>query len=102
MTTVIIRGSGGMASAVAAAFAGAGFGAGTIVARNGAAGRALADRVGWDHAPEVGARRAPILVNVTPIGMAGAPEESEQAFDDDAWAPRMWCSTWWRCPRKPR
>lgn len=81
---VIIRGSGGMASAVAAAFAGAGFGAGTIVARNGAAGRALADRVGWDHAPEVGARRAPILVNVTPIGMAGAPEESEQAFDDDA------------------
>lgn len=81
---VIIRGSGGMASAVAAAFAGAGFGAGTIVARNGAAGRALADRVGWDHAPEVGARRAPILVNVTPIGMAGAPEESERAFDDDA------------------
>ncbi len=81
---VIIRGSGGMASAVAAAFAGAGFGAGTIVARNRAAGRALADRVGWDHAPEVGARRAPILVNVTPIGMAGAPEESEQAFDDDA------------------
>lgn len=81
---VIIRGSGGMASAVAAAFAGAGFGAGTIVARNGAAGRALADRVGWDHAPEVGARRAPILVNVTPIGMAGAPQESERAFDDDA------------------
>ncbi|WP_395310158.1 shikimate 5-dehydrogenase [Mycobacterium sp. AMU20-3851] len=81
---VIIRGSGGMANAVAAAFAGAGFGGGTIVARNGSTGRALADRVGWDYAPEVGARRAPILVNVTPIGMAGAPQESEQSFDDDA------------------
>ena len=26
---------------------------------------------------------APLLVNVTPIGMAGAAEETQQAFDDD-------------------
>ncbi|MGW0159346.1 shikimate 5-dehydrogenase [Mycobacterium sp. NPDC003323] len=81
---VLVRGSGGMANAVAAAFAGAGFGAGTIVARNGATGPALAERVGWGYAPEVGSLRAPILVNVTPIGMAGAPERSAQSFDDDA------------------
>lgn len=80
---VIIRGSGGMANAVAAAFAGGGFTRGTVVARNGAAGRALADRIGWEHAAEVGALRAPILVNVTPIGMAGGAEESEQSFGDD-------------------
>lgn len=81
---VIIRGSGGMANAVAAAFAGAGFTGGHIVARNGQTGRALADRIGWDYAAEVGSLRAPILVNVTPIGMAGGPEETAQSFDDDA------------------
>lgn len=80
---VIIRGSGGMANAVAAAFVGAGFGGGVIVARNAEAGRALADRAGYRYAPEVGSLRAPILVNVTPIGMAGAAEETQQAFDDD-------------------
>lgn len=80
---VIIRGSGGMANAVAAAFVGAGFGGGVIVARNAEAGRALADRVGYRYAPEIGSLRAPILVNVTPIGMAGAAEETQQAFDDD-------------------
>ncbi|WP_304107100.1 shikimate 5-dehydrogenase [Mycolicibacterium bacteremicum] len=81
---VIIRGSGGMANAVAAAFAGAGFTGGHIVARNGRTGRALADRIGWDYAAEVGSLRAPILVNVTPIGMAGAAEETAQSFGDDA------------------
>lgn len=81
--TVIIRGSGGMASAVASAFRDSGFGAGVIVARNVATGRALADRLGFDHAAEVGSLRAPILVNVTPIGMAGGPEEAQLAFDDD-------------------
>ncbi len=80
---VIIRGSGGMANAVAAAFTGAGFGSGVILARNGDAGRALAQRVGYRYAPEVGSLRAPIVVNVTPIGMAGAAEENQQAFDDD-------------------
>ena len=80
--TVLIRGSGGMASAVGAAFADRGFGAGVVVARNPAAGSALADRLGWDYLPEVAARTADVLVNVTPIGMAGGPEEHEVAFDD--------------------
>lgn len=81
---VVIRGSGGMANAVAAAFAGARFAAGTVVARNREAGQALADRIGWRYRADPADARAAILVNVTPIGMAGAPEQSEQAFDDDA------------------
>ena len=80
--TVLIRGSGGMASAVGAAFRDHGFGSGTVVARNGDAGRALAERLGYDYAAEVGDRTAAVIVNVTPIGMAGAPESSERAFDE--------------------
>jgi shikimate dehydrogenase len=78
---VLIRGSGGMANAVGAAFRDNGFQSGVVVARNPQAGRALADRLGYDYAPEVGDRMAPIIVNVTPIGMAGGPEERDAAFD---------------------
>jgi shikimate dehydrogenase len=78
---VIIRGSGGMASAVGTAFRDNGFRAGTVVARNLDAGRALADRLGYEFAPEVGDRTAAVLVNVTPIGMAGGPDEHHTAFD---------------------
>ena len=79
---MLIRGSGGMASAVAAAFQGSGFYSGIVVARNAEAGRELANRLGYDYAPEVGNLLAPIIVNVTPIGMAGGPEENETAFDE--------------------
>ena len=79
---ILLRGSGGMAGAVAAAFRGNGFRAGTIVARNPDTGQALADRLGYDYAPEVGSRTAPVIVNVTPIGMAGGPDEDQRAFDD--------------------
>jgi shikimate dehydrogenase len=79
--TVLIRGSGGMANAVGAAFRDSGFHSGIVVARNAEAGRALADRLGYDYTADT-TRSAPIVVNVTPIGMAGGPEENEQAFDD--------------------
>jgi shikimate dehydrogenase len=79
---VLIRGSGGMASAVGAAFRDSGFGSGIVVARNPEAGRALADRLGYSYASDVADRTAPIIVNVTPIGMAGVPEASERAFDE--------------------
>jgi shikimate dehydrogenase len=82
--TVLIRGSGGMASAVGAAFRDHGFTAGTIIARNTATGEALADRLGYAYAAEVGERSAEVLVNVTPVGMAGGPEENDQAFDATA------------------
>jgi shikimate dehydrogenase len=78
---VLIRGSGGMASAVAAAFRDLGFNDGTIVARNEDAGRRLAERLGYDWSPDLTTHAAPILVNVTPIGMAGGPGEQERSFD---------------------
>ena len=79
---VLIRGSGGMASAVGAAFRDHGFTSGIVVARNGDSGRALAERLGYEYAADVGSLTAAVIVNVTPIGMAGAPEASEQAFSD--------------------
>jgi shikimate dehydrogenase len=81
--SVLIRGSGGMANAVGTAFRDNGFQKGTIVARNTGTGRALADRLGYDYASEVGSRTAEVIVNVTPLGMAGGPEESQSAFDEE-------------------
>ena len=78
--SVLLRGSGGMAKATAAAFRDAGFSRVTIVARNEENGRALADLYGFDWQAEVGAATADILVNVTPIGMAGGTEEHALAF----------------------
>lgn len=79
---VLIRGSGGMANAVGAAFRDKGFHRGIVVARNRETGGALADRLGYEYAADVGSRTAPVIVNVTPIGMAGGPEELDKAFDD--------------------
>ncbi|WP_288480737.1 shikimate 5-dehydrogenase [uncultured Deinococcus sp.] len=76
--TVAVRGSGGMGKAVACALRDAGFTRGTLVARNESAGRALAERCGWAWQPEPAA--AALLVNVTPIGMAGGPEAGGLAF----------------------
>ena len=81
--SVLLRGSGGMAKAVAAALRDAGFGNVTIVARNEETGRALAELYGFGWQAEVGASRADLLINVTPLGMAGA-DESAQSFDDGA------------------
>jgi len=79
-TPFLLRGSGGMAKAVAAALRDSGFAAGTIVARNEERGRALADELGYGWLAEPGAHTAPLLVNVTPIGMAGGAQASESAF----------------------
>jgi shikimate dehydrogenase len=74
-TPFLLRGAGGMAKAVAAALHDGGFASGTIVARNEAAGRALADLYGyaWSAAPTA---PAPLLVNVTPLGMTGADADT--------------------------
>jgi shikimate dehydrogenase len=79
---VLIRGSGGMASAVGAAFRDYGFKSGIVIARNEESGRRLADRLDYDYATDVGSHIASVIVNVTPIGMAGASEASERAFDE--------------------
>ena len=72
---MLIHGSGGMARAVGAAFRDSGFHNGIVVARNSETGRRWPGELGYDYAPEVGSRTADVIVNVTPIGMAGGPEE---------------------------
>jgi len=75
-----LRGSGGMAKAAVTALSDAGFRTGTVVARNEKAGRELAEAHGYDWRAEPGDLRADLLVNVTPIGMAGGPESADLAF----------------------
>ncbi|MDJ0338545.1 shikimate 5-dehydrogenase [Cryobacterium sp. PH31-O1] len=82
--SVILRGSGGMAKAVAAALHDAGFARGTIVARNEVTGRALATLYGYDWAPEVEGLTADLIVNVTPIGMAGGAAAEPTSFSPAA------------------
>lgn len=79
----VLRGSGGMGKAVASALADHGYARGTIVTRDEASGRALADRLGYSWAATVPAGAA-MLVNVTPIGMAGGAEAEALAFDEAA------------------
>lgn len=81
-TPFILRGSGGMGKAVATALRDAGLTRGTIVARNAATGGALARAVGLDWAPDLAGLSAPILVNVTPLGMEGADADA-LAFPED-------------------
>jgi len=69
-----------MAKAVATALRDAGFHDGTVVARNDAAGRSLAAALGFEYAAAPDGLSAPLIVNVTPIGMAGGPEVSDLAF----------------------
>jgi len=77
--SVLVRGSGGMAKAVVAALRDAGFGQLTVVARNEAAGRALAGKYGYQWVRDDPQPGAEIIVNVTPLGMNG-PEADALAF----------------------
>jgi shikimate dehydrogenase len=74
---VLVRGSGGMAKAVVAAFRGAGFTDLSVVARNADAGGALAEkyRYHWVATEPIASGPEPdfdVIVNVTPLGMHGA------------------------------
>ncbi|MEI8037340.1 MAG: shikimate 5-dehydrogenase [Verrucomicrobiota bacterium] len=77
-----LRGSGGMAKAVACALRDAGFTRGVIVARNEAAGTALADPYGFRWQPDLTEEQPGLLVNVTPIGMAGGADADQLAFGE--------------------
>lgn len=79
--SVLLRGSGGMAKAVAAALRDAGFTKVTIVARNEESGRALAGLYGFGWQADVDGSTADLIINVTPLGMAGADQDA-QSFDD--------------------
>ncbi|MBO1077423.1 shikimate 5-dehydrogenase [Roseomonas haemaphysalidis] len=79
-TPFVARGSGGMAKAVVSALRDEGFRHGTVVSRNEAAGRRLAEACGFRWQAE--ATGAPLLVNITPIGMQGGPEAEELSFPE--------------------
>ncbi|AVO60027.1 shikimate 5-dehydrogenase [Pseudomonas chlororaphis] len=83
-TRFALRGSGGMAKAVASALRDGGYRDGMIVARNAGAGQALADSLGYAWQAELGELRPQMLINVTPIGMNGGPEADQLAFPVEA------------------
>lgn len=80
-TPFLLRGSGGMAKAVAAALRDRGHRQGTVVARNETSGRALADGCGFSWAVTTDGLAAPLLINATPLGMAGA-DAGQLAFSE--------------------
>lgn len=71
---VAVLGSGGMAKAVTAALRDRGFGSVTVVARNERTGRDLAAQYGFAHTTDLGDERPAVLVNATPVGMAGGSD----------------------------
>ena len=79
---VIVRGSGGMAKAVVAAFKNSGFEHLKIFARNEKTGKNLAALYDYEYIPSLGNQSADILVNVTPIGMKGGKEEFDLTFPE--------------------
>lgn len=83
-TPFLLAGSGGMAKAVAAALRNRGHRSGAIVARNGTTGRALADLYGFDWAETSEGLAAPLIINATPVGMAGGVEADALAFPPEA------------------
>lgn len=85
--SVLLKGAGGMAKATAAALRDAGFKDVTIIARNEAAGRALADLYSFAWRADLGTgpdATADMIINVTPVGMAGGPDAESLSFPAEA------------------
>jgi shikimate dehydrogenase len=78
-----LKGSGGMAKAVACALRDTGWTNGLIVARNEAAGTALAQQYGFRWTKQLADEKPGLLINVTPVGMAGGAEADQLAFSED-------------------
>lgn len=82
--TFAVYGSGGMAKAVLAALRDSGFSSGTVIARNRRTGEALAARYGYRWQAELGGVHPQLLINATPVGMAGGPAAGELAVPEAA------------------
>ena len=78
--SVLVQGAGGMAKATVAALRDGGFTDVTVVARNEDAGRALADQYGFQWRAALDGGTADLIINVTPIGMAGGAEADSLSF----------------------
>nr|WP_228720358.1 shikimate 5-dehydrogenase [Zophobihabitans entericus] len=86
-THFVLKGSGGMAKAVAGALFDAGFKHGTILARNKDKGTELAKLYNYQwiaSEEEYDLSKVQMIINVTPVGMAGGAEEHDLAF------PELW------------
>lgn len=81
-TPFLLKGSGGMAKAVAAALRDRGHSTGTVIARNASTGQRLAEACGFSWAASEAGLTAPLLINATPLGMAGA-DADRLAFSDE-------------------
>ncbi|MEB3753128.1 shikimate 5-dehydrogenase [Acinetobacter sp. MD2(2019)] len=79
-TKFALKGSGGMAKAVAFALKNKGFKNGIIVAKNENAGQALAQSSGYVWQKELQDDTVELLINATPVGMAGTAFEQDLAF----------------------
>ena len=75
-----LKGSGGMAKAVACALRDLGFTNGTIVAIDQPSGEALAQLCGFEWQKDMEGIEADLLINATPLGMSGGPEEGSLCF----------------------
>ncbi|WP_427171961.1 shikimate 5-dehydrogenase [Arthrobacter sp. 92] len=88
--SVLLKGSGGMAKATAAALRDAGFRDVTVIARNEESGRALAELYGFkwraerEDSADPDAGKADMLINVTPVGMAGGPDVDSLSFPQES------------------
>lgn len=79
-TSFAVLGCGGMAKAVVAALHDLGFGTGTVIANTSLPrAQALAQRYGYQAGIGL-AGPTGLLVNATPVGMSGGPEEHALAF----------------------
>ncbi|WP_456309105.1 shikimate 5-dehydrogenase [Serratia proteamaculans] len=79
--TFALRGSGGMAKAVACALKDSGFHQGYIIARNETRGRELAELYGFEWRADLEGLQPGLLINATPTGMAGGVDADALSFD---------------------
>lgn len=79
-TCFALKGSGGMAKAVAFALKSKGFQHGVIVAKNPKTGQQLAQACGYTWQAELNDSNVKLLINATPVGMQGSAAEHELAF----------------------
>jgi shikimate dehydrogenase len=82
--SVLVQGAGGMAKATVAALRDAGFTDVTVIARNENTGRSLAEQYGFKWRATLDGGTADLIINVTPIGMAGGPDVDSLSFPEDA------------------
>lgn len=78
-----LRGSGGMAKAVACALKDAGFKRGYIVAKNEKTGQQLAALYGYEWRADMQGVTGEVLINATPIGMSGGADADKLAYSED-------------------